>query len=476
MAKQPQNPGTQQGPAQAQQSAPAAAQANAASPAAAAREAQLVQLTIAPARAIPTTQRLRELPRVTVAFPPCAEELLSLIKTSDRDDITVAFKDYFKFYRHQILGQDNSGGTLQDLDQKVAAELDPDLRNCESGGIILHGPQTSDWPSDCCLCTPCVTLDGVRNPSADHGAPPVPGMRRLCAGDVVWLFYHERMGVHQVLGAILDAFATSGRLPISNGSLDLGVNTNIVRDDITALILEIMVRQTKMGMSSSVRDRGALYRTSLGWESGLARPLKLDTEVNTGFSSLFHRFIFNALEFYRDKRLAVAIQSTAVPTARPSVATLITLSDTIDVLKKRFEAFSYGRNYYNALAGIVWTVSAMSVIRELRGTLGIPSAFEAAHEFIPAAYDLLVLKRPVTRGDVNRYEVHRSCAVNGRDILLDLEVIDHKKNQPGEELEDWLNQVEAKVEGYRTAYRNLTGVDLGASASTAVEQQVQAAA
>lgn len=476
MAKHPQQSGARQGPAQAQQSAAAAAPPNAAQSSAAALQAQLVQLTVAPPRPVPTTQRLRDLPRVTVAFPPCAEELLSLIKTSDRDDITQSFKDYFKFYQHRILGQDTSTGTVEELDQKVAGELDPDLRSCESGGILLRGQSYSDWPSDCCLCTPCVTLDGVRNPSADHGAPPVPGMRRLCAGDAVWLFFHERMGIHQILGAILDSFATSGRLPISNGSLDLGVNTNVVRDDITALILEIMVRQTKMGMSSSVRDRGALYRTSLGWESPLAKPLKLDTEVNTGFSSLFHRFIFNALEFYRDKRLAVAIQSTAVPTARPSVATLITLSDTIDVLKKRFEAFSYGRNYNNALAGIVWTVSAMSVIRELRGTLGIPSAFEAAHEFIPAAYDLLVLKQPVTRGDINRYEVHRSCAVNGRDILLDLEVIDHKKNQPGEELEDWLNQVEAKVEGYRTAYRNLTGVDLGASSSTMVEQQARAAA
>jgi len=280
------------------------------------------------------------------------------------------------------------------------------------------------------------------------------------------------MGIPQILGAILDSFASNGRLPISNGSLELGIGVNIVRDDMTALILELMVRQTKMGLSSSVRDRGAVYRTVLGWESTLCRGLKLDTEVNTGFSTLFHRFIHNALEYYRDRRLALAIQS--VSTGRPSVATLTTIRDTIGLLKKRFEAFDYGRNYYNTLAGIVWTIAGMTVIRELRGTFGVPTAFDRPHEFIPAAYDLLVLKRPVTRGDINRYTVYRDCATYARDILLDLEVLEPDKNLA--DLENWLAfNVEDKVEGYRTAYRNLTGdVDLGAVPSTAVEQQAAA--
>src|SRR5262249_202797 len=152
--------------------------------------------------------------------------------------------------------------------------------------------------------------------------------------------------------------------------------------------------------------------------------------------------------------------------------TLTSIRDTIDLLKKRFEPFDYGRNYYNTLAGIIWTISGMSVIRELRGTLGVPTAYERADEFIAAAYDVLVLKRPVTRGGVNRYTVHRDWGTYGGDILLDLEVLDHQNVQ---ELENWLNfNVEHKIEGYRTAYRNLTGIDLGASATAAVEQQVQA--
>jgi hypothetical protein len=275
------------------------------------------------------------------------------------------------------------------------------------------------------------------------------------------------MGVFQILGTILDSFACNGRLPISNGS----INETGLRDDIAAIVLEVMVRQTKTGMSSTVRDRGCAYRTCLGWTSDQGRKLGLNTEINTGFSNLFHKFIFNALEFYKDKRLAVAIRGTAATVAPPSVATLITISDTVDVLKKRFEPFAYGRNYYNTLSGILWVIAGMSIIRELTTTLGIAPAYGSPHEYIPAAYDLLVMKRQATYGEMNRYDLHRQCAQNGRNILLDLEVINHLLKEPGQELENWLTQVEGKIEGYRTAYRTLTGVDLGASTTPAIEQQ-----
>lgn len=414
-------------------------------------------------------------PAVTVAFPPCTDELLALIRKADADEITRSFRDYFKRRGHRIFGEEFIPGAdtrpdeFKNFDGRLKEAVDDEVLKCPSPGTQA----LAQWPKDCCVCNPCVTLDGIRNlPEPTATVPtPDPGLRRLFVGDVAWLFYYERMGIQQILGAILDAFATTGRLPISNGTLDSGV-----KDDVTALVLEVMVRQTKMGLSSSVRDRGALYRTAIGWESPLARGLGLDTEVNSGFSTLFHRFIFNALEFYRDKRLAVAIQSAGTP--RASVATLVTLSDTIDLLKKRFEMFDYGRNYYNTLAGIVWTIAGMSVIRELRGTIGIPSAaFDNPYEFIPAAYDVLVLKRPYSRAELNRYDVHRTCAINARHILLDLEIVDHRDTDPiTGQLDRWMAQIENKVEGYRTAYRNLTGVDLGASASSQVEQQVPAMA
>jgi hypothetical protein len=431
-----------------------------------------VAFSQAQAPRIDTAAALNLKPRVTVAFPPCSEELLSLIRPGDpgdKDEIAGFFSEYFKFGRHTILGQDKNG---QELGLQLDGALDPNLLICSggTGPVILRGSEAANhaparWPSECCLCAPCVMLDGNRN------RPPAPlttepRLRRLFLGDAFWLFYMDRLGIPQILGAILDAFAGNGRLPISNGSLDGGV-----RDDLTALVLEVMVRQTKMAMSSLVRDRTSLFMTTLGWVSETGRPLNVDAEINTGFNTLFHKFLFHALEFYRDKRLAVAIQGAAGGVARPSVATLITISETLDVLKKRFEAFDYGRNYYNTLSGIVWMIAGMSVVRELRTTLGIPPAFGDPHEYIPAAYDILVMKRSVTHGDTNRFVLHRECARNGRDVLLDLEVVNHLDGTPGGALEHWLSQVESKIESYRTAYRSLTGVDLGASATPAIEQK-----
>lgn len=430
-----------------------------------------ISLLLTPPPPVKTAERLTEKKAVTVAFPPCAEELLALIKTTDvpfndKDDITRFFDEYFKFGQQHLIVEGDLDGQLDSALLDCLRPPDIVLVKKEKGAASV--PVGFDgWPSQCCLCSPCVTIDGNRNSLPPPPPNPAIHIKRLFAGDLVWLFYFERMGIFQILGALLDAFACNGRLPISNGSVESGL-----RDDINALVLEVMVRQTKMGMSSTVRDRGCAYQTSLGWTSQSARKLGLDTSVNTGFNTLFHKFIYHALEYYKDKRLAVAIRGSAAPLAPPSVATLITVSDTLDVLKKRFEAFDYGRNYYNTLSGIVWAIAGMSVIRELRTTLGIPPAYNDPHEYIPAAYDILVMKRPVTYGDTNRYIVHKECARNGRDILLDLEVIDHLDREPGRELENWLTQIEAKVEAYRTAYRTLTGVDIGVSATPVIEQQV----
>jgi hypothetical protein len=456
---------------------------------------QIVIIQQAPPSIIDTAARLTGKPRLTVAFPPCSDELLGLVKiktngVAAKDDITKYFDEYFEFRRHKVFGEYLRNATpppppptpppFEELDQHLADELDSDLLNCLGGRPVVTAAATTGhpvhqevWPSECCICSPCVTLDGDRNAlpagilTTTGSALPVANVhiRRLFIGDLLWLFYFEKMGIMQILGAILDAFACNGRLPISNGSIDRGI-----KDDIIALVLEVMVRQTKMGMSSTVRDRGCAYRTCLGWVSEPARKLSLDTQLNDGFNTLFHKLIYNAIEFYRERRLAIAIQGAAAPAPPPSVATVNTIKDTIDMLKKRFEAFDYGRNYYNTLSGIVWTIAGMSVIRELVTTLGIAPAYGSAHEFIPAAYDLLVLKRPVSYGAMNRYDLHRLCAENGRDILLDLEVINHLDTSPRGELENWLTQVEPKVEAYRTAFRTLTGVDLGAAATAAIEQ------
>jgi hypothetical protein len=423
-----------------------------------------IAVTQTPPTAVDLRPRLKALLPVTVAFPPCSDVLLALINTQtlppDKDDITKFFEEYFTFEDHQTVFLP-TGAALNQV-------LDPALLNCLSPIIIgvrdnARASAPPAWPSPWCLPPSCVTLNGNRRVAPlDLGER---GIKRLCLADVVWLFFFERMGIFKILGVILDDYATRGGYPISNGSLQQDL-----REDVTAVVLEAMCRQTKAGLSSTVRDRDATYRRVLGWTSDVGRPLNIPAQVNKGTSQLFHKFLRAAISFNTAKRLAVAIRGTTTPASAASLATLVEISDTLTQLKQRFETFHYGRSYYNTLSGIVWTIAGLTVLRELRTTLGIPAAFDQAHEFIPAAYDLLVLKRPPTQTEANRYEGHKDCAEFGRNLLLDIEVLNEKDHTPNGELERWLAQVEGDIESYRKAYRDLTGVDLGVQATPVTEQ------
>jgi hypothetical protein len=190
-----------------------------------------------------------------------------------------------------------------------------------------------------------------------------------------------------------------------------------------------------------------------------------------------------ALSYYAEKRLTTAIQ--AVSLTPVSLSTLKGIADKIDELKRGSEAFLYGRNYANALSGIVWAVAGLSLVRELSSTLGIPSpSYRDPFEYVPAAYDILVrkTKTPLTRAarmQTNRYIAHRDLADNGRAILLDVEALDNSNPffaEPGNDLETWLAFAEDQFEGYRSAYLAVTEgrVDLGAKRAPMFEQAVVA--
>jgi hypothetical protein len=407
-----------------------------------------IQLSEAARPLIDTTAKLNAKPPVSVPFPPCADLLLSLITStgpaSSKDDITLYFEDYFRFERHSTL-----------VDRRLHGRIDDALLKC----IGEQG-----WPPGCCVCEPCVTLRGSRNGNTTTPA----SLRRLFVGDVLFVFHWE--WVFQVLGVILSDYATHGRLPISNGSLPDGGP----RDDIAALVLETMVQQTNAGASSRVRDRDATSRRTLGLTSEHGRKLDLDAQANTRLCTLFHAFLHHASQFYDARRIAVAIRGSAAPAPPPSVATLTMIGDIVRSMGQLFEAFHYGRNYYNTLNALVWLIAGMSVVREIRTTLGIPPAFNKPHEYLEAAHSILVKKKNATGSEVNLYSISRELARNGRDLLLDLEVLDadapNFTNVNGD-LENWLTQVEPKVESYRTAYRQLTGIDLGTALPSAIPAQ-----
>ena len=59
----------------------------------------------APLSPVELRPRLDQLPPVTVAFPPCSDVLLALIKTqtAPKDDITKFCEEYFTFDQHQTV-------------------------------------------------------------------------------------------------------------------------------------------------------------------------------------------------------------------------------------------------------------------------------------------------------------------------------------------------------------------------------------
>src|SRR5262245_57871370 len=88
---------------------------------------------LAPDR-INTADRLQLRARTTVAFPPCSDELLSLVKFKNRvDDITISFDEYFKFIDHIVIGQSQSAPTSPAREftfQELADVVDDELLEC----------------------------------------------------------------------------------------------------------------------------------------------------------------------------------------------------------------------------------------------------------------------------------------------------------------------------------------------------------
>jgi hypothetical protein len=106
------------------------------------------------------------------------------------------------------------------------------------------------------------------------------------------------------------------------------------------------------------------------------------------------------------------------------------------------------------------------LIRELRTTLGIP--YERPEEYISAAYDILVLGKPLTPTQTNRFRLYHDCAIAARSILLDIAELPRNLND--EQIRLWLDIVETAVENYRGNYREIAGVDFGLSEVRITEQ------
>ena len=362
-----------------------------------------------------------------VAFPQCADLLLSLIQIN-RDDKKAQdeIEDFFNEYFINGTGRKHEIFTGKTPSNLICGTVEHSINS-------LHG----------CLPPSCVTFGGERG--SVKKVKLGKQIRRLFAGDIIWLFYMDRLGLFKLLAKILDDYTYNGKFPI-------------YYDNVTAIVLEAMARQFKMGLFSSTRDRDSTYRRCLGWTTPEGRKLNnANIQVNEAFNQLFHKFIQLALNYYNAKRLAKAIQLTA-SSGGASVSTLVSIIDTLDVLRKSLTPSSYGRNYHNILSGIVWAIASIGLIDVVKTSIGIPDTYTRPYQFISAAYDLLIEGKSLAESQPNRYKLHYECARDARDVLMDIHVLNIENE---DEVSAWLDAVEDRIEGYRTAYRELTGEDLG---------------
>lgn len=292
--------------------------------------------------------------------------------------------------------------------------------------------------------------DASGNPPADFFKIDI---KSLTVGALVWLYYYERMGIFKILGALMDDFNYTGKYPISSkvgfdGANDVFVNkyTSIMES------LSLLYRE---GLSSNLRDRVCTYQRVLGVT--IENGLNITSEKNEGFMKSFNKLIGYMLEFYKAKQLAVAIQS-AGNNGRSSVATQTSIRDTIIEMDQHFEAMEYGRNMINTYTGIATVYITICLIRLIRNEIGIPTQYEKPEEFIPAAYDILVLKKTAASNNTNRFTIYDNCASYGFRLLTDIQLLNTTMIQPvaiGSSLDLWLNDVEGLVEGYNNAYKSV---------------------
>ena len=275
------------------------------------------------------------------------------------------------------------------------------------------------------------------------------------------------MGIFRILGKIIDDFYFNGKYPM---------NTADSSEERTWIIIGTLwfTRQrpdhhlqcvTATVLIVEVLDGRLMREESSGQNS----------QTNTAFSNLFHKFIQSALVYYNDKRLATAIHGTA-DISKPSIATGVSIGGIAMLLKRSLEPFYYGRNYFHTLSGIVWVIATIDMVKHLKTTLGIPPAYESPYEYISALISSWLKMCPITPREENRYDLYKICAESGRHILLDLEVLMETEIKDASEtgtFATWLNLIEGHVESYRTAYRTLTGIDLGAKELPKIQQEAE---
>jgi len=281
--------------------------------------------------------------------------------------------------------------------------------------------------------------DPVTGKESDHKY----AINCLGMGSVIWLYYYEKMGIFKILGALLDDYNYKGKYTIR------------IKDQYSVLMEHISMLY-RMGVASNLRDRVTLCERSIGLT--IENNYGMTTTQNESFMKTFDSIRNQALEHYAYRRLDNAIGS-ASGAARSSVATLTTIKDSLENLKSQFQPFYYGRNTINTFLGIATVYATLCLVRLLRGDIGISPQYDKPQDFIPAAYDILVLGKAAVNSDNNRFITYDNCASYGYRLLTDFELVNTSAFNPSSNLDDplnlWINNIEPLVEGYKQAVASI---------------------
>lgn len=283
---------------------------------------------------------------------------------------------------------------------------------------------------------------------------PIPGydLQSLTVGSLVWLYFYERMGIFKILGVLLDDYNYRGKYSLSSQ-----IKNGELKNKQYVELLEHLSILTRQGLASTLRDRVSTYQRVLGVT--IQNDLNIQSAENGSFMKNFSKLISNMLEYFNAKRLAMAIQNqNSGMQVRSSVATQTAILNTIKVLSQNLEVMEYGRNMIHTFTGIATVYVTLCLIRQIRDVIGIPREYDTPEEYVPAAYDILVLKKQGSPSDSNRYTVFDDCASYGYRILTDVQLAQLGNIRLGEsntEFDAWLSNVEEWVEGYNNAFKSI---------------------
>jgi hypothetical protein len=300
----------------------------------------------------------------------------------------------------------------------------------------------------------CKELEKIDNPYAGACSPFFQYIRptidiknivsnynlsQLGMGAVIWLYYYEKMGIFKILGALLDDYNYKGKYTIK------------IKEPY-AVLMEHVSTLYRMGIASNLRDRVTLYEKTIGLS--VDNSYGMVTTQNESFMKTFDGILKQALEHYSYRRLDNAIGS-ATGAARSSVATLTTIKDSLENLKSQFQPFYYGRNTINTFLGIATVYATICLVRLMKSDIGISTQYDKPQDFIPAAYDILVMNKPAVNTDNNRFITYDNCASYGYRLLTDFELVNTSLFNPSSNVDDplnlWINNIEPLVEGYKKA-------------------------